>query len=595
MGLEEPPAKYRVETGYEADGSLVMDMERLDPMGDPLAEPENIFRHVRLDEGTFSFKGASGEALHGTAPGAGEPAERALGDNLPAAVLDGLVSKNAPDAGQAAVGVVRSFDGGTITTTAVVRRRGRTTVHERVELDDALTPITMRRTHQRQKDTGAYVLRRVEVDLSMDGDEYALDGMAVVQYDRVGYHINEAANRARGQEAWGGGVTAFGSAGFDDGLPTPENPECEIEEETGLPSDGEDLNTCGEGDGGGDICTLTPGGASILYAHGINAGGETWGGLASNNGIREYVRCDFAVGDDAAPTYGVAEGSDKGGRAHHVVQEAELRARAEPMGDDLVFVAHSQGGLISRRVAQHWEENGELSRVRGIVTIGSPHRGAYIVDGAPNAALGGLMGAAAELGSCRLFGWKCGGVRGGLEALASGVVSVVALRSDAARDLSIGSDAIREIDVPESFPTYTIQHDVSKRWIIFRLAGDLRSGSGPTYVGVADVAVGLAVGGAVVAAFFQQWGIVARLARFVYEMVMTDRWWNRISAGGERSDGIVQLPSQDYPGSRRSFSARSVRGSTGVTSHTGQTHTERSYSTLERVLADELGVDRLLN
>ena len=142
LGLEEPPAQYVLQSGYEADGSLVMEMERLDPAGNPLTELVDTVRDIRLDEGAFSFEGASGEALFGTSPGVGEPAQGALapgGGPLPTPTFDGMVSETLLEGGEAMLGVARPYDGGTITATHYTQAKRAFTVHESV-LPDGTAP-----------------------------------------------------------------------------------------------------------------------------------------------------------------------------------------------------------------------------------------------------------------------------------------------------------------------------------------------------------------------------------------------------------------------------------------------------------------------
>ena len=77
---------------------------------------------------------------------------------------------------------------------------------------------------------------------------------------------------------------------------------------------------------------------------------------------------------------------------------------------------------------------------------------------------------------------------------------------------------------------------------------------------------------------------------FENAMVRTDRWYNRITAGHDETDGVVQGASQVYPefggppDPLRNFEAETP------TSHAGETRTLRSYREIERVLTEELGV-----
>ena len=70
-------------------------------------------------------------------------------------------------------------------------------------------------------------------------------------------------------------------------------------------------------------------------------------------------------------------------------------------------------------------------------------------------------------------------------------------------------------------------------------------------------------------------------------MISLDRWYNRLTAGDDRSDGVVQGASQVYPNAIRNFDAQDA------TSHTGETSTQRSYNEVQRVLTEALGVTEI--
>src|SRR6266581_4018954 len=58
-------------------------------------------------------------------------------------------------------------------------------------------------------------------------------------------------------------------------------------------------------------------------------------------------------------------------------QATDLQARATVVGANAVFIGHSMGGLVSRKVGQA-NPTYPGSLVKGVVTIDSPHQGAII-------------------------------------------------------------------------------------------------------------------------------------------------------------------------------------------------------------------------
>ena len=138
---------------------------------------------------------------------------------------------------------------------------------------------------------------------------------------------------------------------------------------------------------------------------------------------------------------------------------------------------------------------------------------------------------------------------------------------------------------PTPFARYGIQHDVSKRWAWARVAGDAYEvEGGPRFVTYADVSVGIAMLLSIGGWFTGHWGLAAFSAAFVYTMKTTDLWYNRITAGYDETDGVVQGASQVYPGAILNVEARDP------TSHTGETRSQRSYDEIEDVLTGQLGV-----
>ena len=102
-----------------------------------------------------------------------------------------------------------------------------------------------------------------------------------------------------------------------------------------------------------------------------------------------------------------------------------------------IFVAHSQGGVISRRVAQ----GDQRPKVRALITTGTPHLGAPIANTAnpgpgTNGVVNAVTGSATSAVTCRLSP-GCGPVRLGLTALRDGLFAA-AMSSPGARTFDRG-------------------------------------------------------------------------------------------------------------------------------------------------------------
>ena len=576
MDLSGASRTRRIESGYDAEGAPALSVFVLDaPEGDSQRTAVDEVRAIHLDRGALSFQDAQGTYLYHTSPGvgpslaSGSPSAPDVGTNAEAPRTEGIVRRSLPS-----VGYTKSEYGTTQRVTSVqALGNGRTRIHERVTVDDPDTPATtQRRTYRLEGEV--YVLEQHEVDMAAGGSEFRLTGKVVTDVRDVTWFENPPRDAWRGQH----------------GTPEPGANRDPYEPPTCGDNPDDEPADCGEGPprgGGGDSSCSFGEGANIVYVHGINAGGDAWGTPANREGegggLRGKVRCRLKVQSDVAPTIG------NRGLDSHDRQEAELDAYVRGLRErSYILVAHSQGGLISRRVAQNYPGTEHRDRVQAVVTIGTPHEGALIAQNSPHT---GIETTAAVLGrgvSCRISRSACviasalTGANRNAGLWAAGVGG-----TDAIRDLAPGSDAINAVNgAHETFPRYGIQHYIPKRWSFARVAGDFASvDGGPGAVRAVNVIYGAAIVGTALGFFPWTSWLLAPSFTILWTLEAADQWYNKITAGDDdRTDGIVQGASQVYPRATRNFTA------VDPTSHPGEVNTEKSYDEVYRVLHDELGV-----
>lgn len=111
------------------------------------------------------------------------------------------------------------------------------------------------------------------------------------------------------------------------------------------------------------LCLLSSAGARaqdrpVVFLHGIGSSPETWAATA------ERLRTRLALHSELPATSSTAI---------YEVQAAEVQGALHWLGGDAVAVGHSNGGIVARQ----WQQQHDLS---GIVTVGTPHAGAPLVQ-----------------------------------------------------------------------------------------------------------------------------------------------------------------------------------------------------------------------
>jgi pimeloyl-ACP methyl ester carboxylesterase len=151
-------------------------------------------------------------------------------------------------------------------------------------------------------------------------------------------------------------------------------------------------------------------------------------------------------------------------------QAVDLRSRiASKVTQRHLFIGHSQGGLVVRRLGQMSPEY-----VSGIVTIGSPHVGSHLAAFGPEAAEESLERVIRR--DC-FNDVICDWVEQIVEDFTSGLLLFGRDGSaPALQDLAPGSPFLKTLNSTyEPFPRVSIDVDAGRRWALARMVGDLRS------------------------------------------------------------------------------------------------------------------------
>jgi pimeloyl-ACP methyl ester carboxylesterase len=205
--------------------------------------------------------------------------------------------------------------------------------------------------------------------------------------------------------------------------------------------------------------TVTSGGGGVVYQHGFCADATTW------SAMRQKVPETHRVGVE---------------QSYSLTSYASIESQVDDLSQRLsavgvpgnVVVAHSQGGLVARRLGQRRPD-----LVSGVVTIGTPHEGALVASRPASLISDILYDAITEpcFGSlCVLVSEVAEGITAGL--LTHGIGELI----PAAGDDQPGSALIQRVNgrsVPqyETFRRASIAMNVPVRWAIFRMLGDGRS------------------------------------------------------------------------------------------------------------------------
>ncbi len=238
--------------------------------------------------------------------------------------------------------------------------------------------------------------------------------------------------------------------------------------------------------------------------------------------------------------------------------------------------------------------------MRGVVTTGTPHRGARVALSLSTLGLPGRAARIFQPGSyaCRVTG-ECSRVQQAANA-AEDMLPTAVLSSNAMLDLRPASPAINFVNSQnENFRRFAIQNHLTSHGMLFyQVIGDFGSANRgrtvrETATAVMIVSLAVAIVGAV-ASIFKPWAaIVAIKAAWTFRAILgAELAWTGLSYGSGPSDGVVEGSSQLYPLNVPGAEMPVNRLSLKPSSHTAQIDSESSADDIQRTLVEELNVDR---
>lgn len=572
------------EAGYDYNGTLRYNEYRQVPADDPTDTPVDPTSRIQVVGSDVTVYDETGAPTQAAEVDATEPALAELGPLDGAQVTTGVVLDHDPVNGTAVYSMSPSGSSGP-------RVRAIRIGNDRARLESVTTertPVALRNeavshaTHKNKvartykKNGDRWVLEEIEVVDEIQTDKGKVENRQTMRLRNVRWHENKGKDDERKvrREKIAAGLIAPRTEPSSN--LNPPGDHCIIDE-YGNPCQPEDPPPPPDGGGtptGPDYCAGgDPGGRNVVFQHGIFSQRDTWGDLP------ERVNQDVRLGCRFRPNLDSNErlAQQAGALADSIQQYGR---------GSLLLIGHSQGGLISRYVAQH-----NSSLVNGVVTLGSPHRGAPIVNTSRPvvAAVLGIPGAVVYNGCSSPRGLRC--TAGSF--LIGSAVGLAKYGADAAVpafiDLKPGSAFQQQLNnTYEPFPRAGIQSHASRIFVEWRIGFDASSSSpdnGRKGVKAAYVTVGATTACAVVGWFIGRGGTAARCAAATAGIVAFDLIWNGMVSGFGKTDGIVPGSSQVYPNALRNLPMRD-----GAPSHTGETKSRETRQALRVILPEVMGV-----
>jgi hypothetical protein len=291
-----------------------------------------------------------------------------------------------------------------------------------------------------------------------------------------------------------------------------------------------------------------------------------------------WLNQDFIFGNEMVPSLAAtAPLADQGYNLENLLSAAG--------GNQYILIGHSQGGLISRYVAQYFQTQ-SANTVQGVITVDTPHLGAAITQTGPSAIGNGV----ASLGDDLYWSFGCftpydndGCYMSAIVADAATQVAQDLVDSvGALNDLTPGSIFLTQLNAAtENFQKASIVGKTDQKWLPERVLDTWLTGLNPddpfgedwiakatqVIYDVTGVYLGIDIGNEVgweiecyvdggaedgdpdcdydpyLDYIAQDSGIIKGMDK------LNDFWDNLVAPDGSGSDGFVQNSSQVYPSS----------------------------------------------
>lgn len=545
--------RYRIESGYDTSGQLVLNVFSLDTPTDPF---------ITQSEGLLQFRLAAGKLV--VFDELGKPLPLVLPDNAPMpnplrflglrpgfSVLEGIRVSNLNSFAQSRNATVEDTSAASCNGCS----SGGTYKQMRAPVESGSSVWT----YQMSGNTGTLV------SVSTYSTSNDIQASSVAQISNLTWYVNasnDTARAAQGSTAQAPPSVATSQLSQQQAAPPPEV--------AAAPD---------------PACSKPVGsGQNIVFQHGLVSSCRTW------DRMYPWLKEKFQFGQVIIPSLSSTSRLES--------QATSLRNLMAASGrDGFIIVGHSQGGLIGRDVLQRdFAQLGGLTR--GIATVSTPHQGAYIARTSRIAAALFLQKPLNNLFSRG----RCSSPWDNEACFLAYVVATYSANYainfafdtavPATTDLVPGSAYLQALNsVPESFIRVGVESKSTQRWVEMRLVGDLLCnpeeycGGRAFYVYTQIVYFSLRAC-QVIAWFFGRPDIAAFCGGIATAMNVVDFSWDLLTSPGEGSDGIVQASSQVYP----IATARYVIS--GADSHVGATRSDKVRPNLEQTLAAQFQLVR---
>ena len=476
------------------------------------------------------------------------------------------------------------------------RTRTGDVLRETEDLDDASSGFRGRRIREYRRSGGAWAIRREIVTADETVGGLAFGTRTITEYPVVRWKNNKARDEKR-RERRASRKSAPAPAGVLGAMRAPRLASSIPAAEDALPGlAGDQPCACaddgggdtGGGDGGtGDVAPPPPP-VALAYQHGTLSDGQRWDYLDS------YLTPRHSITTRVRPTLDWKEPLESQASSLN----GELLANG---GTDFFVIGHSTGGLAARRAGQ-FGDGATGSLIRGVLTITTPHdglplarNGRRIVNSLLTSHINSVLDHIA--GSCwrKQFEWVCVRLD---EAKQTFVPNVINYAFDAvvpmSADVAPGSPFLTGLaGRSEGFLGYSVEVHSQGAWKFIRLLGDWRchpasSCGGNSLQNVMETIYDVLryCGSNDIARLIKP-GLSEKCRNVRWSLSRLNGLYERLTAPGDVSDGVVPGKSQQYPhipeenrrvlvSSRESHvSAGKVHGSASRVSELLQRHTDR--------------------
>lgn len=541
---------YRVEAGYDSSGQLMMNLFSLDSPSDPYLTNSDAVPVARLANGKFVVFDPSGAPIPTVLPN-NAPAPNPLqylGSRGGFSVIEGL---RVDDIFSFAQSRGASLEEGSAASCESCS--GGSSYRQLVKQAEA---GSSRWTYQLVG--GAWNL--VSIDLS--SSSHGIQTNSVASIANVSWFRNATADSQRAAQA-----------------STVQNPPAQS---TAQP----EVSQAQREDPPEANCTTPLGsGSNIVFQHGLISSCNTW------RRMHPWMAEKFSFGQVLIPNLSSTSALSS--------QGTDLLGRMLSSGrNNFVMVGHSQGGLISRDVAQRLYNNGNPFIARGVTSIGTPHQGAFVTLSSRIALITALSQGINSLwargrcsspydnDACFFAALISEGAAGylvwyGLDAAVPATTDLLPF-SNYLSNLNSGN---------EPFVKVSIESRSTQRWVPMRIAGDTLCNpedwcGGRTFYLLSQIVYFAFRACSVAALFFGDFDIAIFCSRVAFAMDRIDRLWDLLTSPGDGSDGIVTASSQIYPGATARYVVQDAD------SHVGSTRSDKIRPVLEAALADQFLLPR---